>query len=340
MRGSRFTEAAERDAAAHSGPRHADEMNIRSRVDADTDHLVELAQMIRARDAYPRVLLGSLRDFIVSKDALGAWVAVDDEVTAGPPGNPILGHVALHSRSTTPVMTLASEATGRAHHELGVVARLMVAPSARRMGLGRRLLDVATAAASSKGRLAVLDVVREDRAAIALYDRCGWTRVGQVVVELPGIVLDEFVYVSTSGTADRATSTWSGSAAHLGGHPHAGPDGTVHGSVGEGRGLRPGPVHPSERLAEQWPVAGQRAGWQVGHRAAPTPPLREPGRLDDVVGMGGSSAEATSQRVEELGPALAVGQGVVPPSHVAEGEGGEDPAARVVGRGIDGDLRD
>ncbi|MBV8463306.1 MAG: GNAT family N-acetyltransferase [Acidimicrobiales bacterium] len=175
-------------------------MLIRPRRPADTDHLVDLATVIRARDAYPRVLLGELRHFIVSPEALAAFVAVDDETGAA--ANPLVGHVALHPRSTPPVMALARRATGRPEDQLALIARLMVDPQARRKGVGRRLLEAGSAAASALGRLPVLDVVDEDLAAIALYERCGWTCAGRVTVEFPGMVLDEFVYVSPGGVPE------------------------------------------------------------------------------------------------------------------------------------------
>lgn len=148
---------------------------------------MRLAELVRRRDDYPKYVVGQLRDFVVVPDALDAWVAVD--------GSDIVGHVALHPRSSGPVMELAARTTGRSPEGLAVVARLMVASSARRRGVGRTLLDTACSAAAARGRLPVLDVLEEHRAAIALYRRCGWTRLGRVVVVLSdGTTFEEDVY--------------------------------------------------------------------------------------------------------------------------------------------------
>jgi GNAT superfamily N-acetyltransferase len=108
----------------------------------------------------------------------------------------IVGHVALHRTSSAPVMALAEAATGRPAAELAVVARLLVAPAARRRGIGRALLGTAAAGAVDGGRVPMLDVVPQFTSAVALYEACGWRRVGRVVVALPdGTSLDELVYV-------------------------------------------------------------------------------------------------------------------------------------------------
>jgi GNAT superfamily N-acetyltransferase len=57
----------------------------------------------------------------------------------------------------------------------------MVSPHARRSGLGRRLLAVATAEALKRTMLPALDVVTNYTAAIAFYETEGW-RIGQISV--------------------------------------------------------------------------------------------------------------------------------------------------------------
>lgn len=148
-------------------------------------------------DGYPKYLPEDLLSFIVDPEALGAWVAVDGEA--------LLGHVALHRRSVPQVMEVAASATGLGEDRLAVVARLLVDPGGRRRGVGRVLLERATDEAVRLGRRAVLDVVDEHRAAVALYEAAGWVRVGQVDWSLPGAgPLREFVYVSPpAGCAGR-----------------------------------------------------------------------------------------------------------------------------------------
>lgn len=134
-------------------------MFIRRRAATDGAALEAMASETHRVDGYPKYLPGDLRGFIVNPDALAA--------------------------------------TGLPADGIAVVARLLVSPGARRRGAGRALLEQATTEAGRLGRRAVLDVVEEHTAAIALYERCGWTLVGRVEWTLPGdLPLREFVYVA------------------------------------------------------------------------------------------------------------------------------------------------
>ncbi|HMG29083.1 MAG TPA: GNAT family N-acetyltransferase [Jiangellaceae bacterium] len=54
-----------------------------------------------------------------------------------------------------------------------------VAPRARGMGVGVALLRAVVREASARGLRAALAVTDGDRAAMALYERCGWQHVGK-----------------------------------------------------------------------------------------------------------------------------------------------------------------
>jgi len=179
-------------------------MLIRERRDDDREALERLGAAVYQRDGYPRYLPDSFGDFLISDDALGAWVATGDTGDTGAAVETvetgIVGHVALHPRSAPEVMAAACSATGLAEHELAVVARLLVAPHVRRAGTGRALLSAAVDAAVARSRRAVLDVVTDHRSAIHLYEDAGWARVDTVTWTLPnGSSLTEFVYVSPGG---------------------------------------------------------------------------------------------------------------------------------------------
>jgi GNAT superfamily N-acetyltransferase len=162
---------------------------IRNRSTSDGEALEAIALETHQLDRYPMYLPQDLRSFIVNEDALGAWVAADD--------NEVLGHVALHPSSAKEVVDVAMLATGVAEDKIAVVARLLVAPAARRRGIGRALLEKATQEAAQRGRRAMLDVVEDHVAAIELYESCGWTRAGRVDWALPGnLPLREFVYLA------------------------------------------------------------------------------------------------------------------------------------------------
>jgi GNAT superfamily N-acetyltransferase len=148
-----------------------------------------MAEEVRDHDGYPVHLpAGDYLGFLVSDEALGTWVSEEDGV--------IIGHVALHRRSSAPVLDLASRALGLPADRLGVVARLMVDPGHRGRGIGRALLETATDASWERGLWPVLDVVADSAGAIALYERCGWTRAGEVTVTFrSGPTLEEAVFL-------------------------------------------------------------------------------------------------------------------------------------------------
>jgi GNAT superfamily N-acetyltransferase len=143
-------------------------MEVRRRQTSDVEELDCLADSVCGLDGYP--LRGP--DLFSSPETLAAWVGVDAEAVAG--------HVALHPASAAAVMAVATQATGWATERLVVVARLLVAPTVRRRGVGRMLLDHAVAEAHRRNRWPVLDVAAQFVGAIALYESCGWTYAGPV----------------------------------------------------------------------------------------------------------------------------------------------------------------
>jgi len=143
-------------------------MEVRSRRAGDVEDVTHLAEAVRGLDGYPP----RSPDLFDGPEMLAAWVALGDGV--------VIGHVALHRTSAEPVMTLASRATGWPPGQLAVVARLLVAPTIRRRGVGRLLLGHAVAEAHARGRWPVLDVAARFGAAVALCDSCGWTPAGPV----------------------------------------------------------------------------------------------------------------------------------------------------------------
>jgi GNAT superfamily N-acetyltransferase len=107
--------------------------------------------------------------------------------------------MALHQRSSDAVLTLASDTLNHPADGFGFVARLLVAPEARRKGIGRLLLQTATAESVRLGLWPILDVVTVHRAAIKLYEQVGWTRAGQVTARFSdGHELEEVVLIGPS----------------------------------------------------------------------------------------------------------------------------------------------
>jgi GNAT superfamily N-acetyltransferase len=161
---------------------------IRLRSEADLDACEVIARTVHAIDGYPTYMPNdNFRGFISSREALASWVAIEHDE--------IIGHVALHSGSSSSVMALATSVTGVDAAHIGVIARLLVAPTARRRGTGGLLLQRAVTEAECRGLISILDVVTTYHAAVTLYEALGWTRLGAVTVQFPGSPkIDEFVY--------------------------------------------------------------------------------------------------------------------------------------------------
>src|SRR5687767_7147982 len=108
-------------------------------MDADMDECVRIAAAVQRTDGYPGRRPRDLRAFLNTSDALSAWVA---EYDGG-----IAGHVAVHHESLPVVMTAAAAYLNLEAAELAVVARLIVDPAVRRLGVGRALLEAGAEAA-------------------------------------------------------------------------------------------------------------------------------------------------------------------------------------------------
>ncbi len=174
---------------------------LRRRRPADLAACTELAEAVSRADGYPVHAPEGLGPFVAAP-ALAAWVATRDGA--------VVGHVALRASTAEPVMELARRSTGWPNERFGVVARLLVAPDARRLGVGRTLLEAATAGCQRLGRHPLLDVTVHSSAAIGLYDACGWRRLGRVAVAFSAALsVDELVYL---GPVDRATTSTGGRA--------------------------------------------------------------------------------------------------------------------------------
>jgi ribosomal-protein-alanine N-acetyltransferase len=167
---------------------------VRPRMDADLDECVRIAAVVQGIDGYPGRRPLDLRAFLDSSDALSAWVAEYDD-------GGIAGHVAVHRESMPVVMARAAAYVNLEPTELAVVARLIVDPAMRRLGVGRALLHAGAEAAQGHGRHPVLDVATHYEAAIALYDSCGWRNAGEVTMMFgDGFELQSYVYVAPTSS--------------------------------------------------------------------------------------------------------------------------------------------
>jgi GNAT superfamily N-acetyltransferase len=137
---------------------------IRIRAEADLPGCVAVLRHVYERNGYPGRWPADPAGWLIPGNEVGAWVAEA--------GGRIAGHVGL-VRGMPKLHVPGFES-----QELGGIVRLFVDPAARRHGLARELLDVATGCARDLGLQPVLDVVDDSAAAIALYERAGWRLAG------------------------------------------------------------------------------------------------------------------------------------------------------------------
>ena len=142
-------------------------MPIRARVAEDLAGCFAMLRQVHEHSGYPSTWPADPGGWLTPADLVVAWVAEE--------GGLIAGHVVLVRGIRYECLL---EATGRDPDELGGIARLFVAPAARRRGLARSLLEAAVASAKERGLRPVLDVVDDSRAAVAVYERSGWKLVG------------------------------------------------------------------------------------------------------------------------------------------------------------------
>jgi GNAT superfamily N-acetyltransferase len=164
-------------------------VQIRSKRDSDAAACVRLLLEVHHADSYPRHLPDDPAAFISPPQETAGWVVEHHDV--------LVGHVALHTAQDDPTLPAAQRATGLRADGLAVVARLLVAPSARRQGLGQALLAHATTQARACGQRAVLDVTRDAAVPIALYEASGWSRLESMTLIFgDGASLGMWVYLS------------------------------------------------------------------------------------------------------------------------------------------------
>ncbi|NJQ03556.1 GNAT family N-acetyltransferase [Streptomyces zingiberis] len=127
---------------------------------------------VHATDGYPVEGVEQPEAWLWSDDVLASWVAITD-------GGQVVGHVAVMSPKGEDAASLWTEQSGDSIENVAVLARLFVLKSARERALGEELARTAMAHAQSRGLRLVLDVMTKDVAAIRLYERLGWRKIGE-----------------------------------------------------------------------------------------------------------------------------------------------------------------
>lgn len=122
---------------------------------------------VHLSDAYPMMPTHVNRDWLFDPAFEAAWVAVID-------GTPI-GHIAV-KRGYGGI--LVAQSSGRPAAETLGITRFFVGPAGRGAGAASALMDVVDGFAADENLALALDVVEFNLAAIALYERRGWRRIG------------------------------------------------------------------------------------------------------------------------------------------------------------------
>jgi len=137
---------------------------IRIRAGTDLPGCVAVLRRVYQSNGYPGRWPADPVGWLVPENEAAAWVAELDGEIAGHVGL-VRGMPRLRVPDFEP-------------QDLAGIVRLYVDPAARRHGLARELLDVATGRARDLGLQPVLDVVDGAAGAIALYERAGWRLAG------------------------------------------------------------------------------------------------------------------------------------------------------------------
>ncbi|MGY0017369.1 N-acetyltransferase family protein [Streptomyces sp. cg35] len=144
---------------------------------------------VHATDGYPVEGVEDPKAWLTSDDVLAAWVAVDE--------GRVVGHISVMQPHGEDAVVLWQEQSGDPQEGIAVLARLFVVREARRKAAGERLMRAAMDYGQRQERRLVLDVMTKDVAAMRLYERLGWRRIGEAVHQYgDGQSINAVCYVS------------------------------------------------------------------------------------------------------------------------------------------------
>lgn len=161
---------------------------IRERRDDDLASAGRALVRVHEANGYPVEGVSDPVGWLTPATLINAWVAELD--------GRVVGHVSLAAGDGEDAAKLWRKQSG-SEESLAALERLFVAPEARGQGLGDRLVQVAMEEADRLGLRLVLDVMTKDQAAIRLYERLGWIRIGEISHGVPdGSTVPAFGYVA------------------------------------------------------------------------------------------------------------------------------------------------
>ncbi|MGX2995208.1 GNAT family N-acetyltransferase [Streptomyces sp. JNUCC 64] len=145
---------------------------IRLRNSSDIPQAAAALVSVHDVDGYPVEGVDHPEVWLSPNGLLKAWVAVRE--------GRVVGHVAVTRPTGESAVALWVSQSGEVENAVGVLARLFVAPDARKQATGERLVRAAESYAQAHGLRLVLDVMRKDLSAIRLYRRLGWLELGPI----------------------------------------------------------------------------------------------------------------------------------------------------------------
>ncbi|MFF9183263.1 GNAT family N-acetyltransferase [Streptomyces misionensis] len=128
---------------------------------------------VHGTDGYPVEGVEDPEAWIKSEAVMAAWIAEGD--------GKAVGHVAVMKPQGEAAAALWIKQSGDSEDHVGVLARLFVVRAARKQAAGQRLIEAAVTYARNHGLRLVLDVMTKDAAAIRLYERLGWRKIGETL---------------------------------------------------------------------------------------------------------------------------------------------------------------
>lgn len=145
---------------------------IRERRNDDIPALAPVLVAVHQRDGYPVEGVADPAAWLRLDRLIGALVA---ELNGQ-----MVGHVAITQPDPADdAARMLHELDGTPLDHIAVVSRLFVDPAARGHQIGKRLMEAAMQLAQKNQRVAVLDVMVKDEAAIRTYERLGWVQIGE-----------------------------------------------------------------------------------------------------------------------------------------------------------------
>ncbi|MFB9906809.1 GNAT family N-acetyltransferase [Allokutzneria oryzae] len=163
--------------------------DVRVRLQDDLPSCAQALVEVHRSDGYPVEGVADPIGWLTPPTLIRAWVAEKD--------GSIVGHVLLTTPQEGDDAARLWQSQSANDEKIAVLGRLFVLSTARGHSFGEHLMRAATEYAQQQNMRLVLDVMDKDKAAIRLYERLGWQRIGTAYHQFgEGQSIPAFCYVS------------------------------------------------------------------------------------------------------------------------------------------------